>query len=132
MSFFRSLGGAIGVSALGAVLGHRVSGEVLRGLASLGIDPSRLGDSGTAIPDVRTLPGPVRSVVEGAYAHGVAGIFLAATPLLVLAVGCVVAIREVPLRTSDDLTQALETGGAPGEVQGGAVVETRAPAGAQQ
>ncbi len=100
VAFFRSLGGAIGVSTLGAVLSHRVSGQVLSGLQELGVGSGQLGGSGTAIPDVSTLPAPVAAVVEHAYAHGVAGIFLAATPLLALAVACVVFIREVPLRSA--------------------------------
>jgi hypothetical protein len=108
------------VSALGAVLGHRVSGEVLRGLRELGVSAAQLGSSGTTIPDVRTLPAPVAEVVQGAYAHGVAGIFLAATPLLVLAFVAVVFIREVPLKTTAP-AGALEQAGAAGEVQGAGV-----------
>ncbi len=99
VAFFRSLGGAIGVSALGAVLGNRVSTDVLAGLRGLGVDPAALGSTGTAIPDVSTLPAPVAEVVQQAYAAGVAGIFLVATPLMLLALVAVVLIREVPLRT---------------------------------
>ena len=33
-----------------------------------------------AIPDVHTLPGPIRAVVESAYGHGAGDIFLAAAP----------------------------------------------------
>ncbi len=125
VSFFRSLGGAIGVSVLGAVLGHRVSDEVLGGLRDLGVDSARLGGSGTAIPDVSTLPAPVAAVVEGAYAHGVAGTFLTATPLMALAVLAVLFIREVPLQGSSDPVAAdVEQAGAAGEVQGAAVVQT--------
>jgi EmrB/QacA subfamily drug resistance transporter len=125
VSFFRSLGGAIGVSALGAVLGHHVSLGVLRGLHRLGIQAGQLGGSGTAIPDVRTLPVPVAHVVENAYGSGVAEIFLAATPLLALAVVAVLFIREVPLRTgaSYDVNRSLEQAGAAGEVQGAALVD---------
>jgi EmrB/QacA subfamily drug resistance transporter len=125
VSFFRSLGGAIGVSALGALLAHHVSRDVLAGLRHLGVTASQLGSSGTTIPDVRTLPTPVAAVVENAYASGVAGIFLAATPLLVLAVVAVLFIREVPLRTSraSDVLRAMEQSGAAGELQGSAVVD---------
>ena len=125
VSFFRSLGGAIGVSALGAVLAHNVSRDVLRGLHALGINVAQLGGSGTAIPDVRTLPRPVAAVVESAYADGVARVFLVATPLLLIAIAVVLFIREVPLRSAgdDDVRRAMESGGAAGEVQGAAVVE---------
>ena len=80
VAFFRSLGGAIGVSALGAVLAHKVKDYTADGLAQLGIPASSSG-SGGALPDVHTLPGPLRAVVESAYGHGAGDIFLAAAPL---------------------------------------------------
>ncbi|MEE3920032.1 hypothetical protein V2I01_22585 [Micromonospora sp. BRA006-A] len=55
MAFFRSLGGAIGVGALGAILGHRVSGYPADGLSRLGVPAS--GSGGGGLPDVHTLPG---------------------------------------------------------------------------
>jgi MFS family permease len=130
VSFFRSLGGAIGVSAMGAVLAHHVSHDVLRGLRHLGISSAQLGSSGTTIPDVATLPHPIAAVVESAYANGVAQIFLLASPLLALAVVTVLFIREVPLRSSrdDDVQREMEQGGAAGAAQGAAVVEL-APSG---
>lgn len=46
VTFFRSLGGAIGVSALGAVMAHRVTDYVKEGLAELG--PKAAGAMGQA------------------------------------------------------------------------------------
>ena len=40
VAFFRSLGGAVGVSVLGAVLGHRVKDYIADGLTALGIPAS--------------------------------------------------------------------------------------------
>jgi EmrB/QacA subfamily drug resistance transporter len=97
VAFFRSLGGAVGVSALGAVLGHRVTGYVSDGLAGLGIPASASGGGGT-LPDVNVLPGPVRAVVEGAYGHAAGDIFLVAVPFALIALIAVSLIREVPLR----------------------------------
>ncbi|MEU8338889.1 MDR family MFS transporter [Micromonospora tulbaghiae] len=99
VAFFRSLGGAIGVSALGAVLGHRVTGYMADGLSRLGIPAS--GSAGGGLPDVHTLPGPIRTVVEAAYGHAAGDIFLAAAPFGLLALVAVVLIREVPLRRSN-------------------------------
>ncbi|ADU07153.1 MULTISPECIES: MDR family MFS transporter [Micromonospora] len=99
VAFFRSLGGAIGVSALGAVLGHRVTGYMADGLSRLGIPAS--GPGGGGLPDVHTLPGPIRTVVEAAYGHAAGDIFLAAAPFGLLALVAVVLIREVPLRRSN-------------------------------
>ena len=124
VSFFRSLGGAIGVSALGAVLASQVSDSLLRGLARLGIPASAAGGSGGGIPDVSTLPAPVARVVQNAYGDAVGHVFLIATPLMALSLIAILFIKEVPLRqqSGTELTQNLERGGAAGEVSG-AVVE---------
>ncbi len=99
VAFFRTLGGAAGVSALGAVLGHAVSDNVLAGLARLGVDPAATGDS-HAVPDLSSLPGPVREVVQAAFGDATGHIFAVAVPFAVLALLAVLFIREVPLRTT--------------------------------
>ena len=38
VAFFRSMGGSIGVSALGALLSHQVADKVASGLAAIGVD----------------------------------------------------------------------------------------------
>jgi EmrB/QacA subfamily drug resistance transporter len=102
VAFFRSLGGAIGVSALGALLGHQVTASVTSGLARIGAAPSADGASG-GIPDVNGLPAPVRAVVEDAYGVAMSHIFLVATPFALLALAAIVAMTEVPLRRTLDL-----------------------------
>ncbi|MGY1452157.1 MDR family MFS transporter [Streptomyces sp. SS8] len=108
LAFFRSLGGAVGVSVLGAVLAHRITDYVTDGMMRLGIRPEgATGGSGSAIPDLDTLPGPVRTVVESAYGHGVADIYLYAAPMAVIALLLVLFVKEVPLRTRlDEQTDA--------------------------
>ncbi|MGK5738858.1 MDR family MFS transporter [Micromonospora sp. URMC 103] len=97
VAFFRSLGGAVGVSALGAVLAHKVTGYLAEGMGRLGVTTSGSAGGG-ALPDVRTLPAPIRAVVESAYGHGAGDIFLAAAPLALIALIAVSFIKEVPLR----------------------------------
>ncbi len=103
VAFFRSMGGSIGVSALGALLGHQVADKVATGLAALGIQTS--GQQNHSIPDLRTLPAPVRDVFEHAFGASIGELFLVAMPFAVLALVCVLFIREVPLRTTN-LTEA--------------------------
>jgi EmrB/QacA subfamily drug resistance transporter len=106
-AFFRTMGGSIGVSALGAALGGKVSAEVTAGLARKGISLPPGGDS-SAIPDMSTLPGPFRSIYQTAFADGTGHIFLLATPFAVLAFLAILLIREVPLRTTIAREDELE------------------------
>jgi EmrB/QacA subfamily drug resistance transporter len=85
IAFFRSLGGAIGVSALGAVLAAKVAGDL------------NAPGSGGSVPDVSTLPPAVARVIEHAYGAGIGEIFLLAAPLGLVALVALLLIREVPL-----------------------------------
>ncbi|MEO5709762.1 MAG: MDR family MFS transporter [Nocardioidaceae bacterium] len=100
VAFFRSMGGSIGVAALGAVLSHRVVDSVSTGLAKVGVDPSAGGGQSNAIPDMATLPAPVRAVFEAAFGDATGRIFLIAAPCAFVALVAVLFIREVPLRTT--------------------------------
>ncbi|MFE1798598.1 MFS transporter [Streptomyces sp. NPDC059517] len=125
VTFFRSLGGAMGVSALGAVMANRITDYVKDGLT--GIDPkyaAAAGHSTGSIPDMDSLPAPLRTVMESAYGHGIADVFLIAAVLALLAFLVTLFIKEVPLRTSGGLAQAAEAAQADGTA---AVAET-APA----
>ncbi|WP_327696325.1 MFS transporter [Streptomyces sp. NBC_00459] len=114
VTFFRSLGGAIGVSALGAVLSHRITDHLKDGLAT--IDPKYAsalsGSTSNTIPDLDALPAPLRTVIEGAYGHGIGDVFLYAAPVALLALVFSLFIKEVPLRTKGALAQAAEENGA--------------------
>ncbi|MFF7076366.1 MDR family MFS transporter [Streptomyces lavendulae] len=102
VTFFRSLGGAVGVSALGAVMANRVTHYVKDGLAELGPKAAAMGHGGTGgggIPDLDKLPAPFRTVIESAYGHGVGDVFLYAAPFALLALVLVVFIKEVALKS---------------------------------
>ncbi len=107
VAFFRTLGGAIGVSALGAVLSNKSTEYIVRGLATLGIDPAGVGGDG-ALPDVATLPAPVRTVVEQSFGDAIADLFLVATPIALIALVAVLFLKEVPLGRRSGVEQRLE------------------------
>jgi MFS family permease len=98
VTFFRSMGGSIGVSALGALLSHQVATSVRDGLARLGIQAD--GHESGSIPDLSSLPAPVQAVFEHAFGEATGHLFLVAVPFAALALVCVLFIREVPLRTT--------------------------------
>ncbi|MEE1929795.1 MDR family MFS transporter [Streptomyces sp. TRM 70351] len=104
VTFFRSLGGAVGVSVMGAVLSERITRYMADGMARAGISHGGpTGGGGSAIPDLDALPGPVRAVVESAYGHGIADVYLYATPVAAVALVLVLCVREVPLKTASAL-----------------------------
>jgi len=129
VTFFRSLGGAMGVSALGAVMAHRITDYARGGFADLGPHAAKaargMGSAHSEIPDMNALPRPVRTVMESAYGHGIADIFLIAGGAAVLAFLIVLFIKEVPLRTSGALPESTSIAGpdaAPAAAAGAAAL----------
>jgi len=110
VSFFRSLGGAMGVAVLGALFATHVSDQVTTGLARLGVRPTG-STAGQTLPDLGTLPGPVRTIVENAYGDGIGHTFLLAAPFALLTLLAVLAMREVPLRQTVELAQTTQPTG---------------------
>jgi MFS family permease len=105
VAFFRSMGGSIGIAALGAVLAHQVADAVTAGITRLLRDHPELADKITGmqtgdVPDLSTLPAPVRTIVEAGYGDATGHIFLVALPFAIAALVAVLLIKEVPLRTT--------------------------------
>ncbi|MEV0401986.1 MFS transporter [Actinoallomurus sp. NPDC050550] len=111
VAFFRTLGGAIGVSALGALLSNRVTHYTAEGLARLGVRSGGGGDG--SIPKLSALPAPIRAVVENAFGHGIGNVFMYAAPCALLALLAILFVKEVPLRTANLEQQAAPAGAAP-------------------
>jgi EmrB/QacA subfamily drug resistance transporter len=109
VAFFRSLGGAIGVSVLGALLAHHARASIGEGLAAQGIDPAQVGGA-DRVPDVGSLPGPVAHVIEHAYGTGIAEMFLVAAPLGLVAFAALLFLREKPLGAKSGIELAHEGG----------------------
>ncbi|GAB3094111.1 MDR family MFS transporter [Isoptericola nanjingensis] len=108
VAFFRSLGGAIGVSALGAVMAAQIKTDLSTGLAKLGIASDAMGAGSGAVPDLAALPAPVQTVVEGAYADGITTIFLYAVPMAVVSLIAVLFMKEIPLGQRSGIEQVLD------------------------
>ncbi|RFA11316.1 MFS transporter [Subtercola boreus] len=122
IAFFRSLGGALGVSVLGTVLGNRVASLIADKQIDLGKAIAALGDRGAAvakelasgtIPAVSSLPDGVRQLIESAYGQAVANIFLIASPIALLLVLAVIFMPNKPL-TSKTVAERDTDGGALG------------------
>lgn len=104
VTFFRTLGGSIGVSVIGATLAARIPVLLQDGLATL--SPAELKGveqlQGGQLPDLSTLPGPIRVVVENAYGVAIAQSFWDVVPLAVVALVAICFLPNLPLsrRTS--------------------------------
>jgi MFS family permease len=109
LTFFRSMGGAIGVSALGAVLANRVTS-----LFAEKFPQAATGGGTAAVPDITTLPPQIREIIADIYGQATSELFLIGAPLAALAVVAVLFIREKPLHTlSGDERAAQEAAAAP-------------------
>jgi EmrB/QacA subfamily drug resistance transporter len=104
VSFFRSLGGAVGVAGLGAVLAHQASSLITEKLAATGA-ALPTGTGTRSIPDVSTLPGPVRTLVEASYGEAIGDMFLIAAPFMILAILATALLPNRPLGTKSGIEQ---------------------------
>ncbi|MFD9892523.1 MFS transporter [Amycolatopsis sp. NPDC059027] len=101
VTFFRSLGGAAGVSALGAVLTSHVSTSIAESLAKLGVPAGAAKGGGTL--DIKSLSGPMQTIVHTAYGDAIGKVFLIAGCIAVVTLVAVLLMKEVPLRRSLDV-----------------------------
>lgn len=100
VAFFRSVGGAIGVSVLGAIMSNHVKDLAAEGLAAAGI-PVQGGSSGASL-DLADMPAPIADIMRAAYGDATAQIFLISAIISVVALIAVLLIKERPLRRTVD------------------------------
>jgi hypothetical protein len=117
VAFFRSLGGTIGVSVMGSVLGTTVKDlftdrkddliAAATKAGKTGMEALQSLQSGT-IPEVNKLPGGIRVIVESVYGQSVADIFLIAVPLAVISIIAIAFLPNLKLGTKTALQKAEE------------------------
>ena len=110
MSFFRTIGGTAGMSVLGAMLASQVVTYIREELAKLSPEQLVGADvlAGGAIPKLAELPGPIKLVVETAYGHGIGNLFLAATPIALIAIIAIALLPNIPLGTKSNAQRLAE------------------------
>ena len=99
-TFFRSMGGSIGVPMFGAIFSNVLIGKLALDLPA-GFHLGGLsGGIGNASPQVLDkLPALIHAGVVHAFAQSLGSVFLAGVPFAVIALVLVCLIKEVPLRT---------------------------------
>jgi len=99
VAFFRSLGGTIGVSVLGAVLSARVSTLIGEGLADVPGAAASAGSGNVGLANLADAPAAVQSLIRVSYGDATGRIFLVAAVLSIITIVAIAFIREVALRT---------------------------------
>jgi hypothetical protein len=100
VTFFRSMGGAIGTALLGAILNIRLKHHLseIVGAAPGGMaGPIQTND----VTAIRALPEPVKTWVLEAFTRALDDVFLVAVPFMVVALIVAVTMREKPLKGRD-------------------------------
>ncbi|WP_279071908.1 MDR family MFS transporter [Microbacterium lacticum] len=120
VTFFRSLGGTIGVSVMGAALSARVidlvaerKDDITAALMSLGDKAQYWADQlqSGALPRVADMPEALRVIFEDIYANGISHSFLIAVPFAVISLLAIVFLPNKPLTTMTT-TERLQAGEA--------------------
>lgn len=113
VNFFRTIAGTIGVTVMGSLLSTSVANYITDSLDGFmpttpeevsALEHLATGD----VPKVNQLPETIRTIVEGAYGHGIADAFIIAIPLAVIAVIAIAFIRNKPLSTKSAAEQLRE------------------------
>ena len=119
VTFFRSLGGTVGVSLMGAALATRVTDlfggaqeKIAAALTALGPEGATWAKqlASGALPRVATMPESLRVIVEDIYAQGISSAFLIAVPFGVISILAVIFLpnRSLSTMTTSERRQASE------------------------
>ncbi|MEE6295024.1 MDR family MFS transporter [Georgenia wangjunii] len=104
VAFFRSLGGAIGVQVLGALLAGHIATLLSGRMAEAGYpEASADGAGGGGALDLAALPPQVADIVRSSYGDGMDLIFVVMTGFNVIALVAVLLMRNSTLRSTVDI-----------------------------
>lgn len=99
VQFFRNVGATIGIALLGAVMTARLGPAIAERLPAGAGAPADLDAASVLDPEALAgLPPGAEEAVRGALADALGGVFLAAVPVVVVAIVASVLLRAIPLR----------------------------------
>jgi MFS family permease len=105
VTFFRSLGGTIGVSVLGAVLANRVTADLS---AALHVPAGQASTGSVSALNLKALPPEIQTVVHTVYGDATAHIFLISAAVAVVGVIAALLLKPITLRSTIDLEKKDE------------------------
>jgi EmrB/QacA subfamily drug resistance transporter len=117
VSFFRSVGGSVGVAAFGALFTSHLSRNLAADLPADLV--ARLGSTGGgSVQAVATLPPAQQLAYKTAFADALTGVFSYAVPIMIVAFALTWLLREIPLQQRQhggaDTGRELSAAAAPG------------------
>ena len=109
VTFFRSMGGAIGASALGAVLTAGIAAELRAscplpcwpGAAAAGSKVAQFIQSPAVLDQLKTTHPALHEGIIQAYSHAIDRLFLVAVPISIISIIAALFIKQVRLRASN-------------------------------
>ena len=125
VTFFRSVGGAIGVAVFGSILNNRLATELVNQFGAAAVAVGKA----TGISEIRALPADVQAKYVVAFADSLSTVFLYAVPFVVAGLLLAVFMPHVPLRgfggkahgshgaSTDDLDRELSVTTATGTAE---------------
>jgi EmrB/QacA subfamily drug resistance transporter len=122
-TFFRTIGGCFGVSALGEVFNDRLLSQLRAHATAAQLSLVHGGNISANPEQISHLPPAERLIFINAFSHGLQGVFLTAVPFAILAFILSWLMKEIPLRTTSNIGTTGQSGsgigvsgeGVPGE-----------------
>ena len=113
-TFFRSIGGAFGVSVFGAIFSNRLASELASALRGIPLPPGLHVASAAADPALlKKLPAAIRADVQHAYSLALHPVFIYAIPVALVAFVLSWFLKEVPLRATSSVGLGEGLGATP-------------------
>ena len=116
-TFFRSLGSVFGAAIFGTILTNRLGHYLVKDFADLaatnptavvGFDASKLEGVTNNTAILSQLPTVIQQTVLQSFVNSFHVVFVVAAPIIAIGIFCALKLREVPLRTSAQFTEAKE------------------------
>jgi EmrB/QacA subfamily drug resistance transporter len=116
-TFFRTIGGAFGVAALGAVFSSRLLDQLRAHATPAQLRSLKAGTIALNPSQINNLPPAKREVLITAFSHSLQTVFIVAVPFAIVAFALCWFLKETPLRTTafvaPEARPVREDGGAP-------------------
>jgi len=105
VTFFRQMGGSFGTALFGAILSSRLAVYIAEAMqhapAGAASSAGKVGQVANNVQAIKALPEPLHGLVTAAFSHALHDTFLAAVPLVAVALIVSLFLKEKPLATRD-------------------------------